>query len=170
MTRNYNGDRAWSDQFIPEIQYVLSGFFAPSVLEVASDMDDCRRNTDLIAVPSSKRVSCRMRRWKWWNRNEGFTFHYNRKSGSTTEYSKMKAGYGDYFFYGFEYRDTATLAGYTLLNLSVFREWLGQQEYMREVSDVILNSEEDDMIVFRWSVLPKESIVYQFLPYEKEES
>jgi len=150
--------KEWSDKYIPEIKKILG----LHLIQVAPLKDDCELNTDML-VPPMIRVAQRVRNQKFWEDRDEFTIRFQLPSGSLTEWDKLIAGHGDYFFYGHAGIND-TLNGYTILNLKLFRAWC--QSYFdkhrmwpgRKQS----NPDGTSFRIFDWNDLPKEMIVAQW--------
>lgn len=124
-------DKRWADQYMPVIKRILGEHLIgePPIAE------DQERNTDLIVLRmDAVRIACRVRKAKQlatapWYANE-FTIRTVRPSGAETELTKIIAGWGDYFFYGFG-ATTGAVAPWALCDLRVFRIWHSRQLYSR---------------------------------------
>ena len=115
---NYNNDRIWSDELLPNAMQILCEHFT------ASRKEDVEHNTDVFMVDvGPRRVSCRFRRHKYLKQygNEA-TFRVSRPSGATTEIQKMMAGWGRFSFCGFANRKGTGFERWFILDLNVLRE------------------------------------------------
>lgn len=121
---NYRQDRSWSDRFIPDLRRVLG----PLLLAEAPQVMDKQQNTDLIFIQSAtKRIACRVRRWKYFEQYPTqFTLRHRRDSGAETEYSKFIKGFGDWFVYGHATPDESRLARAYIIDLPSLRAQLIQ--------------------------------------------
>jgi hypothetical protein len=117
---DYQSDREISDLYIPEIKAAVGSF----LVDVAPDVEDTQRNTDLIVLKmDAKRVACRVRSQKYLDLYpDEFTIRTSRPSGVKTELTKLIQGFGDYIFYGFG-DGHGTLLKWKIGDLSVFRLW-----------------------------------------------
>lgn len=157
--KNWQRDKRWSDQFIPEIKSILGVHLIgePPVEE------DQERNTDLMVLKmEAVRVGCRIRKPNYIERfgNE-FTIRAGRPSGVKVELAKIIEGWGDYFFYGFG--GEKGLLKWTLANLNVFRLWYNKQLYQGARPGIKQNNHDNSsyFIAFKWAELPRDFIVGQ---------
>lgn len=97
---SYREDRAWSDQFIPQIRHIVGPYLlVESPLEV-----DQQQAADLIVLRArDMTVAARVRRPGYADKypNE-FTIRSRRDNGAKTELAKIVEGWGDWLFYGHE--------------------------------------------------------------------
>lgn len=115
----WNDDKEWADQFMPEIKRILGLY----VIGPAPDEDDRERNTDLIVLNLRPcRIACRIRKYKHLAEyGDQFTIRSGRPNGRKTELTKIIEGWGEFLFYGFADRDDFRLAHWTIADLNVFR-------------------------------------------------
>ena len=124
MSGNWEDDKSWSDGLMGEVKKIL----ATHLIRIGNRDEDRSENTDLVVFKSDAghRIACRIRR-NFYFRNpryrEEFTMRRSRPYGNKTELAKVLEGWGDYFFYGFASEDGKALAGWSLLDLAVFRKW-----------------------------------------------
>lgn len=121
---DWQQDKAWSDRFIPSIKMILGLY----LIGEANEKEDRDHNTDLIVLKiNAVRVACRIRRVKYLDEyGDQFTIRTSRpQSNMETELSKIIAGWGDYFFYGFEDRSDGIpdVQNWHLADLNIFRRW-----------------------------------------------
>ena len=117
----YETDRAWSDRHIPAIKKIIGGY----LLDVASAEVDQRQATDLVIIKDAGRqIACRVRRPGYSDRWPlDFTIRSHRDSGAETELSKMRRGWGDWYFYGHsDNRAPPNIERWFLLDLDVWRK------------------------------------------------
>jgi hypothetical protein len=116
-----NRDFSWQRQFIPEMKRIVG----EHLISEAPSKEDQEHNTDLIVLCVKEiRVACRVRRFPYMARYGGeFTIRSSRPSGATTEFAKLRSGWGDFLLYGFSSEDESELAQWTLGDLGVFRFW-----------------------------------------------
>lgn len=122
---NWQTDKEWSDQFIPEIKLAV----APHVIGEATEDQDRRENTDLIVLRANVvRIACRIRQPQYFDRYPGeITIRSKRPGGNETELSKIVRGWGDMMFYGHEDPEAhGTLRAWVLGDLSAFRLWFSR--------------------------------------------
>ena len=113
-------DKAWSDTLMPEIKSVLG----QKLIGPAPDVEDQQHNTDLIVLHmAAVRIAVRLRRWTSIKYRDEFTLRAKRPSGVETEFQKMMADWGDYFFYAFANDTSQYLVQWLLLDLSRFRDY-----------------------------------------------
>jgi hypothetical protein len=118
---SWTGDYKWAAIFDRQIKMAIG----PHVIGNASAEDDMEKATDLVLVTNRVRIACRMRRWDMnahARYGEQFTIRSARESGTKTELSKILAGWGDLFFYGWGDPRTRRLREWSLIDLSVFRQ------------------------------------------------
>lgn len=126
MKQCWNGDKEWSDRFLPQIKRELGEFLlSPAPIE-----EDMRHNTDLIVLKmDSVRIACRIRKPSFFDsvkfRNE-FTIRSKRPSGAITELTKIIEGWGDYMFYGFSDKRESALRAWRIVSLNKFRLWFNR--------------------------------------------
>lgn len=172
MTRGWQEDKDWSDQFIPEIKKILG----LHLITVAPIEEDQKRNTDLITLNlGAIRVGCRVRHVygetgiNYLERYGGeFTIRLKRPTGQPTELSKIMAGWGDYFFYGFG--EDKKLHKWTLSIYDVFRRWYSMQ-LDKGNNPGIRKSNADgssDLIAFRFAVFPDDFIYAESITRQPE--
>jgi len=118
---SYADDRSWSDRFLPEIRARL----AQHVIRVAPEVDDRRKNSDLMVLGAgSARIACRVRRHQYLDRyGQEFTVRAARESGADVELTKLLSGFGDLVFYGFGDAEERRLSQWFIGDLNVFRRW-----------------------------------------------
>lgn len=123
---NYNINRKWSDQFIPEIKRILGETF---IIE-SSAFKDKNEATDLIVMELEKKCfACRVRRhWvyevpRWKNQ---FTMRDKLPKYKKSEFEKILEGFGDVYFYGFSNRrdDGTGFVKYIIFDLNIFRKYI----------------------------------------------
>lgn len=123
---SYNGDRAWSDRFIPEIKTIVG----PLLLQESTLEVDRREAADLIVLNArDKKIAARVRRPGYAEKYPNqFTVRAKRDSGATTELEKIVNGFGDWMFYGHADFDD-TLARWMVIDLASFRAHLLRDGY-----------------------------------------
>ena len=155
---NWKEDKSWSDIFLPEIKSIL-GIYLIGEAPMEEDRD---RNTDLIVLKMEAiRIACRIRRKDYLNAygNE-FTIRCGRPSGMETELTKIIAGWGDYFFYGFGCEETKKLLSWTLADLKIFRLCFMRNLYKGERVEEIPNKDNSSkFIAFPWKNFPDNLII-----------
>jgi hypothetical protein len=122
---DWQENKKWSDQFIPEIKSIL-GYY---LIGPAPEDEDREHNTDLIVLSMRPvRIACRVRRFKYWRSyRDEFTIRCSLPNGYKTELTKIIEGFGDYLFYGFADEDEFTLHAWALAQLNTFRLWHSRQ-------------------------------------------
>ena len=120
----WQGDKRWSDRFLPEIKAILGTY----LIGEPPHEEDAERNTDLMVLGmEAVRIGCRVRRHKFLaTYGNEFTIRAGRPSGCKTELTKIVEGWGDYFFYGFTDTEERSLAAWLLGDLRVFRLWFNR--------------------------------------------
>uniref|UniRef100_A0A6M3L1U8 Uncharacterized protein n=1 Tax=viral metagenome TaxID=1070528 RepID=A0A6M3L1U8_9ZZZZ len=158
---NWQEDKRWSDQFLPEIKRLLGGV----LISEPPIEEDTQRNTDLIVLKlDAVRVACRVRRPKYYPRYAGdFTVRADRPRGTKTELAKIIEGWGDYFFYGFGSKKPGELALWHLGALDVFRLYFMRYlvQNSGELPGVLLFNDDgsSSFRAFKYANLPSDFIV-----------
>lgn len=124
MMGNWEFDKKAIEVVLPEIKNWLAAY----IVTEASELDDRDYNTDLIVRET--RIALRGR-WvfsrrdgsnsfeKYWHE---FTIRSDRPvSGHPTELAKIRAGYGDWFYYYWVDNNTNRLVCASLIDLAVLR-------------------------------------------------
>lgn len=96
-------------------------------LLVPSSLDQDRHEaTDLVVLTGRDlTIACRLRRHGYAERYPNqFTIRSRRDSGVTTELEKIRAGWGDWLFYGHLAANNTEIAPWWIIDLAVFRESL----------------------------------------------
>jgi hypothetical protein len=113
MKGEYQTDRAWTEQHMAEVQALLLPVVQRLTTVVLKPTDfrlDTKQASDLITGvygPKTFAVRCR-RSGVFWGRSFNspthwglqFTVRSRRDTGTETELSKFKKGFGDLYFYG----------------------------------------------------------------------
>ena len=153
---SFETDKKWSDQYLTEIKSILG----VHLIGPAPEEEDRHHNTDLIVLKmEAVRIGCRIRRAEdYLNRYKNeFTLRSKRPNGET-ELSKILAGWGNYFFYGFAFSEESRLCRWTLADLNIFRGWFVRQTIRKKgVPPGIEKPNKDGSSVFRvfrWDELP----------------
>ena len=167
----YEGDREWGDRFIPQARRWLADVFIVQATRAA----DCRRVTDLTLTVDNRRpdIAFRIREYEAWLRypNE-FTLRLYRENGQPTEWEKVRAGYGDYLFYGFATPDQQRIHSATLIDLNKLREaWMIHMEELAQgrkgflhYTDKPNTDKETGFRAFKLGSCPAGTIRHQWLP------
>ena len=128
----YAVDRKYSDRFIPAIKQLIG----PNLIEVAPKDVDMKEAADLIVLRARDvTIAARIRRPGYAaDYPYDVTFRFARASGVTTEFEKIKRGWGDLYFYG---HDAGTadpaIARWWLIDLCEFRYALANSACRRVV-------------------------------------
>ncbi len=148
MASGWEKDKAWSDQFIPEIKSILGRH----LITEAPIEEDQKRNTDLMVLCiEAIRVGCRVRRVEFVEKyGDEFTLRVSRPSGVKTELEKIMNGWGDYFFYGFG--QNRRLVRWTLASLDAFRSWYNSRVYRERLADKKISNHDNssELMAFKW--------------------
>jgi hypothetical protein len=99
--RTYQGDRALSDRFLPDIKRHLAPYVDGNPVIVASDDLDQKKATDLVAGDVRIAYTVRSMSSYWPQYRRQFTVRFKRDSGTKTELAKIAEGHCDWKFYGF---------------------------------------------------------------------
>jgi len=123
--KDYFGDRAWSDKFIPLIKQIVG----PLLLEPTKFTEDTSEVTDLIVLMAKDmRIAARMRRFDAGYSEQypfDFTLRSNRSSGARTELRKVVDGWGDWLFYGHGSSESSLcIPRWMIIDLHAFRAHL----------------------------------------------
>ena len=120
----YEGDRRWSDKYIPQIKQIVG----PLLLQEAPFEVDTKEATDLICLSGrNMAIACRLRtpgyaeRYPW-----EFTIRSRRPSGVKTELQKIIDGWCDIGFYGHVEEDR--IGRWFVFSFDVFRANLIQHK------------------------------------------
>jgi hypothetical protein len=122
MPSEVQRDFDWQLQFVPLVRQIIG----PLLLMQAPYEMDVKRNADLIVLQTGKNqtIAMRVRRPRYFTAyGLQFTIRWHRDSGAETEMSKIKKGFGDWFFYGIVENDDAAeiLRHWVVIDLAVFR-------------------------------------------------
>ena len=125
MTFQYDINRQWSDQFIPQIKSIVGSH----LLQAAPDMLDMTQATDLVMLDArDMRIAARVRRPGYADRYPyQFTVRSRLPSGAETELSKIVNGKGDWLFYGHANASQTAVERWYLIDLNAFRAALIRQ-------------------------------------------
>ncbi len=164
--KDWERDKHWSDQFIPEIKRVLGEF----LICEAPAIEDRERGTDLIVMTMAAiQIACRIRKTDpyFLRYPNEFTVRAVRGSGNKTELAKFIEGFGHFMFYGFGASD-GRLTSWMIGNLNVFRLWFNS-ELARNCGKPpgVLKKNSDgssDFYAFDVRALPQEFVHARFLP------
>ena len=114
---NYNQNRSWSDEFMPSVKSILGQV----IIEASSFKQDTEEAFDLITLPSTKKIACRVRDYdKYSQYMDEFTVRSRSRYGKKTEIHKIAEGFGDWMFYGFG--KNKKVLKYSVIDLDIFRE------------------------------------------------
>jgi hypothetical protein len=124
MKADVKKDFDWQMRFLPTIKNIVG----PLLLEPASPELDMSEATDMLVLRArDMRIGCRLRRvgyaekYPW-----DFTIRSRRETtGATTELEKIVNGWGDWLFYGHEFRPTSiAVLRWFVIDLSSWRSHL----------------------------------------------
>jgi len=124
---DYITNRAWSDQFLPEIKSILEAQFSGHKF-VEGDIDEDRNECcDLKSMSDNLIISLRVRASKFYPKciNE---ILLSEKLNKKAEIEKIVEGYSRYYFYGFSHESDIKLVAWRIYDLNVFR--LGVYNYL----------------------------------------
>jgi len=121
---SYAINRAWSDQFLPEIRRIVGPhLLVPSPLEV-----DREQAADLIVLRArDMAVAARVRRCGYADEypyDVYFTVRSRLDNGCKTEMAKLMEGWGDWMFYGHAGLAPGSVDRWWLIDLHLWRERL----------------------------------------------
>ncbi len=120
MRADVTRDWGWADGYMPEIRRILTLNAVHLVsIEIASFQQDVKQATDMLFKMSGETsIALRLRRPNQQHRD--LTIRAHRRSGVETELSKLKAGHGDYYLYG--WINGVDIPEWMLINLSQLRQ------------------------------------------------
>lgn len=129
-SEDYIENRAWSDQFIPQIKQIVG----PFLLEESSFEVDTQQAADLVVMQGRNlTIACRVRRPGYFDKYPyDFTIR-SRNNGHSTELRKIVSGWGDLMFYGHA-TATGRICAWYLIDLNAFRAHMirnGFKNYIR---------------------------------------
>lgn len=162
MTSSYQDDREWSDMFIPAIRQIVG----PLLLVATPDLIDRREAADLMVFsPKPMMIGARIRAPGTLdllpNRYPNqFTVRFWRRSGSETEFAKLRAGFCDWFFYGQQSKvDPTGIDRWFLIDLAKWRYCLDEAEAAGDRKIIKCNHEinrdgETSFLVFYLATFP----------------
>jgi len=160
---NWQEDKKWSDQYIPEIKTILAEY----LIGEPPELEDQIKNTDLIVLKMEPaRIACRIRGPEYFKYKDEFTLRFERPSGTKTELSKILEGWGDYFFYGIaDYN--GHFQSWGLGNLNIFRLWFNQQLFnlnkgLLPGTKKYNTDGSSNFLVFKWNEITRGFIVASF--------
>jgi hypothetical protein len=119
-------DRRWSDKYLPQIRAIVG----PRLLVPSSLDRDRNEGADLVVLTGRNvTIACRVRRHGYAERYpKQFTVRSHRDTGMATELAKIRAGWGDWMFYGHEVKHAMDICPWWLIDLGVFRTLLTENE------------------------------------------
>jgi hypothetical protein len=169
----WQSDKTWSDTYMSAVKRIVG----PLLLQDASLEIDRTEATDLIILKArDMRIGVRLRRPHILAKfPHQITFRYARESGAVTEWSKVRAGWCDWFFYGHTSSDFAGLTDYWLIDLDAFRAQLREKvPQLKKNKDWGIQSnppEHGQVVTFLWfdtRALRSEAFVSSRDTYERE--
>lgn len=117
---NYEEQRAWAEQFMPEVKRIVG----PLLLESAPFEIDVKEATDLIVMRAKDlRIGVRMRQ-EWVASHPEFMWQFtmrSRNGAGLTELQKVTNGFGDWLFYGFGNESDLSIPRWYVIDLSAWR-------------------------------------------------
>lgn len=114
----YSGDRKWADKHIEQVAAILRANAMHIVkIEVAPETQDAEEATDLIIEVKGGSVAVRLRRVDTHYRD--LTIRSRRPSGVPTELYKLRAGFGDWYLYG--WTNNGNIEEWILVDLNLLR-------------------------------------------------
>lgn len=118
MNLHYTRNRAWSDQFLPDIKRIVGSH----LLKAAPNEQDWLEATDLMLLDArDTRIAARVRRPGYAERfPHQFTIRAETRYGGETELAKIVNGKGDLMFYGHA-AEGGGFASWYLIDLNAFR-------------------------------------------------
>jgi hypothetical protein len=144
MKGEYSTDRAFSEQFSPEIMRIVQPLLPKPIVAPASITLDRNHATVFVVINAGPtKIASRVRRREYFRMpyRVQFTIRSLRLNGVETELAKVEKGFADWAFYGFEDMPRK-LAQWAALDLNVFRqEWLNNREAVRFEANFVIASE-----------------------------
>lgn len=99
MRTDVSRDWNWSDRYLLEVRRILleNALYFLTV-QIADEKQDLSEATDMIVIGNQSRIAVRLRRAAYGYRD--LTLRAERSSGVTTELDKVRAGFSDFYLYG----------------------------------------------------------------------
>jgi len=151
--KHYKDNREWSDRLLRRVAGILGEVF----IQTSPDVEDMQHNTDLMVLnnrPHRYAVRIRKNRYSKWA--DQFTIRSGLRSDIPTEFDKIIDGFGDYMFYGIANSERDDLVCYSIIDLDVFRNHLGDSTVHAQVME---NQDETKFLFFSYDQFPEELIV-----------
>lgn len=124
-------DWSWSDGFLPEVRRIIAMNALHLVtVNIASTHQDVKEATDmLLTISGTRSIAVRLRRAAYAQRD--LTIRASRASGARTELDKIRAGYGDFYLYG--WTNEHQISEWMLVDLHRLRAsgLLSQKQYIQ---------------------------------------
>jgi hypothetical protein len=157
---SYKEDRDFEQRMAPHVRRAIGEWLTVP----ASTIEDQKHATDFFGgrtlLANGNRIAARVRRNRFAKHPyfDQYTIRYARPfTGVQTEYEKILAGWGEYFFYAFA----------NIRQQALMRWWIGRLDIFRdkkpEPCEIHLNNDENpsELAVFRIKDLPPEFIVHR---------
>lgn len=133
---DFDINKAWSDQFIPEIIAILDGCFWPHKFQIGEPEEDRKECCDFKGLHKDKNeliVSSRVRRHEFWPEHAN-DLTLNLTISSTTRINEVfkiiARGYAEYYFVGFAHESEIKLIDWKIYCLDTFRKWVNHQSWI----------------------------------------
>jgi len=135
---SYQKDRNWSDTYESQIREILK-FNAHHILDidVASFEQDVNNSTDYTIKFKGGDIAVRIRRPEYSKPGHIYrdlTIRALRDSGSETEFSKIRKGFGKFYLYGWT-NDQHQISNWILVDLDKLRESDLLNKYEKDLID-----------------------------------
>jgi hypothetical protein len=114
-------DFQWQQQFEqPIIEIVRRNIASLVTIAIASPQEDMREAADMVIRVKAGTVGVRVRRNAYVNRYRDWTIRYSRPSKALTEWHKLRNGFTDWYFYGWQAQD-GNLGDWMLIDMKTVR-------------------------------------------------
>ncbi|MEO5366654.1 MAG: hypothetical protein H7831_09930 [Magnetococcus sp. WYHC-3] len=127
---------------------------------------DREQATDFLVLNVKPfKVACRLRTLRYYDFRDQFTIRWKLSSGGQTEIDKIRAGFGDYIFYGFVNKEENKIIDYFIGDLNVFR-----QHESTIVPGIFSNCDDNPSMLAAYNIasFPMEFIIKRFSPLTRE--
>lgn len=105
MTMGWESSKRRVNKYLPEIERIIRSI-AGDIIEFreSTPEEDQHNATDYVVTVSGGDIACRVREQWYWFAFGDFALRYSRPSGRTTEFEKIKNGYGRWYLYAWTSR------------------------------------------------------------------
>lgn len=142
-------EKCWADKFTPAAIGILGGW-VPGPIRVATQNEDRHEASDLVYPGGT--VSLRVRRYSQIRWARDFTMRAARPGGTPTEVEKVRAGYGNFLFFGFSNERETGFACWFIGDLGVFRAELKARPERYLCDRWLRENKSDGVLFYAWPV------------------